>query len=105
MSIEVWPRGQQRMSEYSMCIAKQYDRQKYVLEILPHQRELVTFDEDTGKLTLIQSKIKELTPLILQPRVSLIDPEFPNCFQYTISETILINMKPILKVDRLDLEA
>ena len=42
---------------------------------------------------------------MIPAKISLTDPEFPNCFIYTISFQILINMKPILKANRIDLTA
>jgi hypothetical protein len=64
---------------------------------------MLDFDEETAKLTLNYDRIRGLTPVVIQAKISLIDPEFPNCFTYTISSQILINLKPILKVNRIDL--
>ena len=37
MTIEYWAEGDQRMIDFSLCLAKQYDRQRYILELYPGQ--------------------------------------------------------------------
>jgi hypothetical protein len=93
------------MFDFSLCMDQANTRQRYRLEVAEGQLDMVEFDEVTAKLTLNYDRIRGKTPVVIQAKISLIDPEFPNCFTYTISSQIIINMKPILKITRLDLTA
>jgi len=105
MTIEYWPSVEQKMFDFSLCMDQAYTRQRYRLEVAEGQLDMVEFDEETAKLTLNYDRIRGKTPVVIQAKISLIDPEFPNCFTYTISSQIIINMKPILQANRLDLTA
>jgi hypothetical protein len=80
LTIDRWPEGETKMLDFSYCLAKQYTRQYYTLEIINSDEKLderFRFDNITGKLTLIKEGFRTKSPKLMQIKVGLRDPNYP----------------------------